>query len=73
MPIVSGVQAVPHTTGADFHVGVFRFVDSPTGGAPEDWYWWGVYVEKAPVTIDVAGPVLGSGYRTDRLIETLRY
>ncbi|OXV07050.1 hypothetical protein Egran_05184 [Elaphomyces granulatus] len=56
--VIWPMNATTSTDSADWHIGQLRL---PNNGlfnpAPEDWYWSGVYVETAPITESVAGPV----------------
>ena len=45
--VVNNVSASASSNSQDWHVGELKTEQS---GAREDWYWSGVYIEKAPVT-----------------------
>ncbi|EPS31630.1 hypothetical protein PDE_06585 [Penicillium oxalicum 114-2] len=57
--VVTGVKASTSTNSADWHVGELRLPNGGTDDKAEDWYWSGVYVEKAPITTSIAGPSAG--------------
>ncbi|KAJ5306990.1 hypothetical protein N7508_006005 [Penicillium antarcticum] len=54
--VVSGVSASASTNSADWHIGELRLDNGGSDSAAEDWFWSGIFVEKAPITADVAGP-----------------
>lgn len=57
--VVKGVSASTSTNSADFHIGQLRLDNGGTDTAAEDWFWSGIFVEKAPITTSVAGPLAG--------------
>ena len=57
--VVTGVSASTSTNSADWHVGELRLPNGGTDAAAEDWFWSGIFVEKAPITAAIAGPFAG--------------
>jgi hypothetical protein len=55
--VVKGVSASTSTNSADFHIGQLRLDNGGTDTAAEDWFWSGIFVEKAPISTSVAGPL----------------
>ncbi|KAJ5511364.1 hypothetical protein LT330_009673 [Penicillium expansum] len=53
--VVSAVNASTSTDSADWHIGELRLPNGGLNAAPEDWYWSGIFVEKAPITASIAG------------------
>lgn len=45
--VVENVSASASSNSQDWHVGVLK---TQKAEAQEDWYWSGVYIERAPVT-----------------------
>ncbi|KAH9480017.1 Exoglucanase 1 [Psilocybe cubensis] len=58
--VVANKAASPSTNSADWHIGVLRLPNGGTNSAPEDWFWSGIFVEQAPITTSIAGPLAGS-------------
>jgi hypothetical protein len=54
--VVSGVSASTSTNSADWHIGELRLDNGGSDSAAEDWFWSGIFVEKAPITDSIAGP-----------------
>lgn len=54
--VVSAVKASTSTNSADWHIGELRLPNGGVKPAAEDWFWSGVFVEKAPITAAIAGP-----------------
>ncbi|KAJ5238177.1 CAZyme family GH131 [Penicillium chrysogenum] len=54
--VVSAVSASTSTNSADWHVGELRLPNGGSDAAAEDWFWSGLFVEKAPITPGIAGP-----------------
>ncbi|KAJ5125039.1 uncharacterized protein N7515_008864 [Penicillium bovifimosum] len=55
--VVAAVGASPSTNSADWHVGELRLDNGGLDAAPEDWFWSGIFVEEAPITAAIAGPL----------------
>ena len=55
--VVTGVSASTSTNSADFHIGELRLDNEGSDEKAEDWFWSGIYVEKAPITKEIAGPL----------------
>ncbi|RAK80266.1 glycoside hydrolase family 131 protein [Aspergillus fijiensis CBS 313.89] len=52
--VVSPVSASASSNSADWHVGELRLPGSGSSNdAAEDWFWSGVYVERAPITKEI--------------------
>lgn len=58
--IVAPRSASPSTNSADWHIGALRLPNGGTSAAAEDFYWSGIFVEQAPITTSIAGPLAGS-------------
>ncbi|KAJ5817385.1 hypothetical protein N7447_009618 [Penicillium robsamsonii] len=54
--VVPAVSASTSTNSADWHVGELRLDNGGSDAAAEDWFWSGIFVEKAPITAGIAGP-----------------
>lgn len=54
--VVSAVSASTSTNSADWHVGELRLDNGGVDAAAEDWFWSGIFVERAPITAAIAGP-----------------
>ncbi|KAJ5521079.1 hypothetical protein N7463_001532 [Penicillium fimorum] len=54
--VVPAVSASTSTNSADWHVGELRLDNGGSDAAAEDWFWSGIFVEKAPITPGIAGP-----------------
>ncbi|KAJ5698849.1 hypothetical protein N7462_000854 [Penicillium macrosclerotiorum] len=55
--VVAGVSATTSTNSADWHIGELRLDNGGTNAQAEDWYWSGIFVENAPITTAIAGPL----------------
>ncbi|KAJ5354376.1 uncharacterized protein N7496_012809 [Penicillium cataractarum] len=57
--VVTGVSASTSTNSADWHIGELRLDNGGTDSDAEDWFWSGIFVENAPITATIAGPLAG--------------
>lgn len=55
--VVTGVSASTSTNSADWHIGELRLDNGGTDSDAEDWFWSGIFVENAPITASIAGPL----------------
>lgn len=55
--VVKGISASTSTNSADFHIGELRLDNGGTDSKAEDWFWSEIFVEKAPITTSIAGPL----------------
>ncbi|KAL1981932.1 hypothetical protein VTN96DRAFT_1996 [Rasamsonia emersonii] len=55
--VVAPISAATSTNSEDWHVGELRLPNGGSDPAPEDWYWSGIWIEQAPITTSIAGPL----------------
>lgn len=53
--VSSGNRASTSTNSADWHIGELRLNNGGEDSAAEDFYWSGIFIERAPITTQVAG------------------
>lgn len=53
--VSSGNCASTSTNSADWHIGELRLNNGGENSAAEDFYWSGIFIERAPITTQVAG------------------
>lgn len=53
--VVSSISASTSTNSADWHIGELRLDNGGLNSTAEDWFWSGIFVEKAPITAAIAG------------------
>ncbi|QKX64794.1 uncharacterized protein TRUGW13939_11970 [Talaromyces rugulosus] len=60
---VAPIAASTSTNSQDWHIGQLRLPNGGSDADAEDWFWSGIWIEEAPLTTSVAGPVASNATR----------